>query len=136
MVPADEDAGSVRLVRADVLKEAVLWDRGDKTADGVRKGRPLDIRRDVFSVPRIKLDIKHQKLTITRTQFPLSVAIAYSVHKAQGQTLGTGNQGQHPRSPRSLRQCPRGPQCHSVTITVQQCSRCVRQESCSAILPR
>ena len=80
--------GSVKLLRMRDLEESVKWDKGETDEKtGKRKGRALDLVRDSFSVPRMVKEIKHQHLTVRRTQFPLAPALAYTVHKCQGQTL-------------------------------------------------
>lgn len=64
-----EKRGAVRLVKVKNLEDHVDWVESDGT-----KGRRLNLFNDAFSIPRTIHEIKHQHLTIQRTQFPISPA--------------------------------------------------------------
>ena len=64
-----EKRGAVRLVKVKNLEDHVDWVESDGT-----KGRRLNLVNDAFSIPRTIHEIKHQHLTIQRTQFPISPA--------------------------------------------------------------
>ena len=74
---ASPEKGAVKLIRVADLKKR------HPSTHVILPPRP----RDIFYLPRIKFEIKHQHLTITRTQCPIAPAFAYTVHKCQGQTL-------------------------------------------------
>ena len=73
VLSACEQKGSIRLIRARHLQEAVEWDKDQLDAHGKRRGRCLDLQRDSFSLPRVTVEIQHHKLKIVRQQYPRGV---------------------------------------------------------------